>query len=755
MMLPKVPAGRAKTKRQTVGFLGFNLSEGASEGEFRETKNLSARKFPGLSPRCGREKLTGYTSPSALYAWNGLVAVDGTSLKIDGEPVATVSPGEKQFAVVNTKLCIFPDKVCLDLTKNELMPLGPSTTSKPGTTVTFTASSLTIEPDELIKTATERLYDEYLFWEGGGHLYDWSYIKEYTDVEWNSATGTWTLTGEVERRAKNATVGRYVMLKKTDMAGSYQLNYKRIEREREESGEEEVVTVYDYTDNNTDGYYAKITNIVIDTLERAAGDADRTTLTLEIRNGAQANDRLTRLFKVGDRVTISGADNRDNNIEKKAITALTDTTMSFAADTFTAGTGTNQLTVTRPVPDLDYVCESQNRLWGVSKADNTIYASALGDPTNFYVYDGTSLDSYAVAVGSEGAFTAICKYDRSVLCFKENTLHRVYGDYPAEYSATERPVFGVKDGAAGSLTGIGSVLYYLGRDGVYAFSGNTPTLISGAFGEKRFTRGYSGTAGDILYMSLEDTSGVWGLYTYDTRKGIWLREDGTFALAFAAVNGDLHYVNGLEARITALTAPVTPASGAAFTWTEGTAAADYTFANAAGPLLYDNMTVVSVKGGGVSFDAAYTGTDEAGNGLWTLTYHGTGDGAAHEVTDVVMTYELVREEAGDAIYRARSSASDEAVAWEALLTPFTEGTLRSKSPSKLTLRCELAAGAWIAAEVSCDNEPFRQVFTSAGRGEPTLVIPIAPRRCDAWRLRLSGQGDCVIRAIEREFRIGR
>lgn len=754
-MLPKVPAGRTKTKRQTVGFLGLNLSESAGGGEFRATKNLSARKFPALSPRRGREQLTGYTAPSALFSWNGLVAVDGTALKIDGEPVATVTEGEKQFAVVNTKLCIFPDKVYLDLTTSELKELDAATTSKPATTVTFTASSLTIEPDELIKTATERLFDEYLFWEGGGHLYDWSYIKEYTDVEWDSAAGSWVLTGEAERRAKNATVGRYVMLKKTDVAGSYQLNYKRIEREKEESGEEEVVTVYDYAENNTQGYYAKITAVKIDALERAAGDADRITLTLEIRNAAQANARLTRLFKVGDRVTITGADDNDNNIEKKAITALTDTTMTFAPGTFTAGTGTNQITVSRPVPDLDFICESQNRLWGVSKADNTIYASALGDPTNFYIYDGTSLDSYAVAVGSEGAFTAICKYDRSVLCFKENTLHRVYGDYPAEYSATERPIFGVKAGAAGTLTGIGSVLYYLGRDGVYAFSGNTPTLLSASFGEKRFLRGYAGAAGDILYMSLKDEAGVWGFYTYDTRKGIWLREDETFALSFAAVNGVLHYVNGREARTDTLTAAVTPQSGAAFTWTEGAAAADFSFANAAGPVLYDNMTVASVKSGDLPFDAAYTGADESGHGLWTLTYHGTGDGAAHAVTDVVMTYELSREEGGDAVYRAESAASEEAVAWEAELSPFTEGTLRRKSPSRVVLRCELPECAWISAEISCDNEPWKQIFTSAGRDEPTITIPIAPSRCDAWRLRLRGQGECVIRAIEREFKVGR
>ena len=69
------------------------------------------------------------------------------------------------------------------------------------------------------------------------------------------------------------------------------------------------------------------------------------------------------------------------------------------------------------MPDLDFICESENRLWGCSNETRTIYASALGDPTNFFSYQGLSTDSYAVAVGSEGrglsaAVLAVC--DRTV-----------------------------------------------------------------------------------------------------------------------------------------------------------------------------------------------------------------------------------------------------------------------------------------------------------------------------------------------------
>ncbi|HWQ51345.1 MAG TPA: hypothetical protein VN369_06010 [Terriglobales bacterium] len=760
-MLPKIPAGRAKTKRQLTGFLGLNLREGASgeAGELADCLNLSSGAFPALSQRGGRAQLAGYTAPSALYGWNGLVAVDGTELKIDGEAVATVAPGEKQFAVVNTKLCIFPDKVYLDLTNHELKPLEASISSLSGTTATFTTSSLTVNTPENLGTITAYITDFYYNY-NYPNRYEYDYIRQYTSVSWDNDTKTWTLLGGGKVRAySEAEVGKYIMLKKTDIPKSYVVN---VQSEEYWSASPVEITV-PFADNNDRGIYAKIIGIA-KTEEREGHDEYtkyryQIALTLEIHDASFVSETLTNIFSAGNLVSIAGADIPANNVVKKALLGVTDTTLTFSDGTFTADTQSRQLTISRTFPDLDYVCESQNRLWGVSKADNTIYASALGDPTNFYLFEGTSLDSYTSAVGSEGVFTGICKYDRSVLCFKENTLHRVYGDFPAEYSTTERPMFGVKEGAAGTLVNIGSVLYYLGRDGVYAFAGNTPSLVSGAFGEKRFSRGRAGAVDTFYCLSAKEAGGGWGLYVLDTRKGLWLREDDTFALSFATVDGRLHFVKGHEARVDTDTAGIAPETGEAFAWTEDGAQADFTFTGATGPQLFDNMAVVSVIGADAdgtprAFDAAFTGTNAEGQGLWTLTYHGAGDGAVHAVQGVVMAYTLSTEEGGDAVIQAQAAGSAEAVLWMAEFAPFTEGTLARKSPSRLALRCELGEGAWMMAELSCDNEPFRQVFTSAGKAAPTLTVPIMPRRCDSYRVRLSGEGACVIRCAERVFRIG-
>ena len=74
----------------------------------------------------------------------------------------------------------------------------------------------------------------------------------------------------------------------------------------------------------------------------------------------------------------------------------------------------------RRVPDLDFVTECDNRVWGCSSRENVIYACKLGDPTNWFSYRGIAADSYAVTVGSDGAFTGAATCMGYALFFKEN-----------------------------------------------------------------------------------------------------------------------------------------------------------------------------------------------------------------------------------------------------------------------------------------------------------------------------------------------
>lgn len=177
--------------------------------------------------------------------------------------------------------------------------------------------------------------------------------------------------------------------------------------------------------------------------------------------------------------------------------------------------------------------------------ENTIWASALGDPLTFYNYDGLSTDSYAVAVGSEGKFTGCCAYSSNVLFFKENALHKLLGSEPSEYRIYTYTVPGVQEGSADSLAVVNEVLYYKGTAGVYAYTGGAPTLSSENFGVRRFGSACAGTDGQNYCISMQDLDDqTWGLYVFDTLRGVWLREDGSHALGFVRVDGGLCFLSG-------------------------------------------------------------------------------------------------------------------------------------------------------------------------------------------------------------------
>ena len=83
---------------------------------------------------------------------------------------------------------------------------------------------------------------------------------------------------------------------------------------------------------------------------------------------------------------------------------------------------------------------------GAAKGD-TVYASKLGDPFNWNVFDGLSTDSYAVDVGSAGDFTACCSYLGYPCMFKEEHIYKVYGDKPSNFQVMGSASWGWKRGA--------------------------------------------------------------------------------------------------------------------------------------------------------------------------------------------------------------------------------------------------------------------------------------------------------------------
>lgn len=270
----------------------------------------------------------------------------------------------------------------------------------------------------------------------------------------------------------------------------------------------------------------------------AAASFTESTLTLPGQN-------LEAAFAPDQALDISGASLPENN-RSLVLRAVSGDTLTFYAGSFAPGSSATPVTVERKIPDLKLICESNNRLWGCD--DTTIWASALGDPLTWYNYDGLSTDSFAVSVGSDGAFTGCCAYGSGVLFWKEDLLHKVMGLQPSEYQLYTYTVQGPKAGCHKSLQVINEVLYYLGAEGVYAYAGGTPALISENFGTRRFRDAAAGTDGSRYYLSMADAAtGAWGLWTYDPQRAVWLREDDTRALDFTLLDGELLFLAGKTA----------------------------------------------------------------------------------------------------------------------------------------------------------------------------------------------------------------
>ena len=161
-------------------------------------------------------------------------------------------------------------------------------------------------------------------------------------------------------------------------------------------------------------------------------------------------------------------------------------------------------------------------MWGCSSTENVIYACKLGDATNWFSYRGTAADSYAVTVGSDGAFTGAATCMGYVLFFKENGLHKLYGTKPSDYQMSSIQCSGVAKGAHQSLCVINETLYYLSMDGVMAWDGSLPTKVSASLDETAMSRVTRAAAGGLVgryYLHTESPGGQ-RLLVYDTEKGL-------------------------------------------------------------------------------------------------------------------------------------------------------------------------------------------------------------------------------------------
>lgn len=255
--------------------------------------------------------------------------------------------------------------------------------------------------------------------------------------------------------------------------------------------------------------------------------AEATTYVLVSATG------LGQGLKALDGVTVSGLEEGGLNGDWILTDAGPDYIL-FTGILQKALTQTGEVRVERTCPEMDFVVEKDNRLWGCSSADHEIYCCKLGDPTNWRAYQGVATDSYAVTVGTPGPFTGAAVSGSAVIFFKENCLHRVYGTQPSNFTVYVDNLRGVQQGCHKSAVRVNEYLYYKSVFDVCVYADSEVAGISAALGTESYKNAVAGVCGSRLYLSMEDQEGAWQLLVYDTAAGVWTREDGTHALGFAS-----------------------------------------------------------------------------------------------------------------------------------------------------------------------------------------------------------------------------
>lgn len=263
-------------------------------------------------------------------------------------------------------------------------------------------------------------------------------------------------------------------------------------------------------------------------------------------------------FAVYDGVTISGASAVGTDVEGQ-IEELNGTKIIYDRGedyivvvglldkTHTQEEGS--ISIRRSTPDMDFVVEAQNRLWGCKYgmvegvSINEIYCCALGDFKNWRQYLGLSTDSYTASVGTDGAWTGAVTHGGYPIFFKEHVMHKVYVSATGAHRIVDSACRGVQEGSSRSLVVVNETLYYKSISGICAYDGSLPVSVSSALGTEKYYDAKAGSLGDKYYISMRDNAGRYRIFVLDTLKGFWHVEDETHALYFAGSNGELYFID--------------------------------------------------------------------------------------------------------------------------------------------------------------------------------------------------------------------
>ena len=156
---------------------------------------------------------------------------------------------------------------------------------------------------------------------------------------------------------------------------------------------------------------------------------------------------------------------------------------------------------------------------------------------------GLSTDSYVVSCGTDGQFTGAITHLGQPLFFKETCVHKVFGNYPANFRVQDTACRGVQKGCHNSLAIVNETLFYKARSGICAYDGSLPVEASYNLGNEVYGEAVGGSHGNKYYVTMKDEAGAWHLFVYDTANNLWHKEDDLQALAFCSCRGEMYAID--------------------------------------------------------------------------------------------------------------------------------------------------------------------------------------------------------------------
>lgn len=610
MQFPKLQEVERYREITTV-FGGYNHQISCEEGQFFDMKNMTSKYFPVLSPRQNRGIIKTLTNPQGLVDKDGVWWIDDNVLYKNGD---------------------------LHLNKEDAASLKLPLEGDAQRTLVKMGAYIIVMPDKLWVKERE------------GSTPEWGYMENTVAIEKGNniqisiteANGNAIEYHDAEFYKKNPE-------KLTD--GVYQMTTN--------SNGKPVLKVY----SAATGIWMTVASTYVQITREGIGKG------FEKDDGVKiTTDYIKASF---DSIFVNAEDDNELYSTNTYIVDRTEDSITIPGiyDGMESNFDDMYLKVERKVPDMSFITECNNRLWGCSKDGHEIYCCKLGDVNNWYCYRGISTDSWAATIGSDGVFTGAITYLGYPMFFKEHSLIKISISTSGGHQVKETKCRGVQKGSEKSLSILNEILYYKSSTCICGYNGSLPFSISDELGDTSYYDAVAGSAGDRYYISMRDSKNEYGLFAYDAKNGIWCKEDNTKVFDFCRHLDDLYYIDA------------------------------------------DDKTVKTVRG--------------------TLHFvEGQKVANANPVTEGKFNWYV---ESGTIGY----SSPD------------------NKYLARINLRLTLEFGTNVDFYLQYDSSgEWIHIFNMSGKGTKTYSVPIIPRRCDHFKYRIIGKGDCKIHSVTKTIEEG-